>query len=396
MAITQRVREIEESATLAIAARARELKRSGVDVVSFSAGEPDFDTPTLIKEAAQKAIDRGETKYTATSGILELKEAICRHFREKKNVDYLPQEIIVSCGAKHSLYNAIMTLCEPGDEVLLPRPFWVTYLEQIKLAGGKPVILDCHPEALTVSAETIEKAITDRTTLLVLNNPVNPSGVVWPEKELLRILDLAIRHEFTVISDEIYDSLTYDGVEVACFAALNPEARQRTVVVNGVSKAYAMTGWRIGYAAGPREVIQAMGRLQDHMTSNPTSISQFAALAALNCPDSIVKDMVTAFDRRRKLMISYLSRLPDVRFPLPQGAFYVFTDFSSYLALQGASGPIGNSQRLTEILLEQAEIACVPGSAFGMEGYLRFSYATSEENIHKGMERLTKFLRNLT
>lgn len=395
MKTAKRVQEIDESATLAISARARELKRSGIDVVSFSAGEPDFATPDAIREAAHQAIENGQTKYTATSGIPELKEAISRHFQEKKEIDYRPQDIIVSCGAKHSLYNAVMTLCEPGDEVLLPRPYWVTYLEQIKLAGGKPVLMDCDPRTLVVSAETIEQSITPRTTLLMLNNPVNPSGVVWPEDELHRILDLAIAHDFMIISDEIYDCLTYDQARVRCFASLSPSARDHCIVINGVSKAYAMTGWRIGYAAGPREAIQGMGRLQDHMTSNPASISQYAALAAFDCPDSVMQEMVEAFDRRRKLMMSFLSELPGVRFPVPQGAFYIFADFSDYLEAAMGSGPIETSQRLAEILLEQQGVACVPGSAFGMEGYLRFSYATSDQAIRQGMERLISFCQNL-
>ena len=392
--LAQRVRNIAPSATLSISAKAQAMKRQGIDVISFSAGEPDFDTPGFIKEEAKKAIDSGFTKYTATPGTPELREAICEKLRRENGLSYSPQEVIVSCGAKHSLYNAVMTLCEAGDEVLLPVPYWVTYLEQIRLAGGKPVFVECEKPSLAPDLNVLERAITPRTRLLILNNPANPTGVVLSEEILAQIARIAVEHDLFVISDEIYEHLVYE-VPFPRSIATFPGMKERTVVINGVSKTFSMTGWRIGYAAGPREVIEGMARLQDHMTSNPTSVSQRAALAALRAPSSVVRDMVEAFNSRRKLMLSHLSEIPEISFPIPQGAFYVFVDFSKYCSGRFAGEPIGTSEHLAELLLEKAHIACVPGSAFGMEGYLRFSYATSEKAIEAGMERLKSFLQRI-
>lgn len=394
MRIAERVQQIEPSATLSISARAKAMKQEGIDVISFSAGEPDFDTPSPIKEEAKKAVDQGFTKYTPTSGIPELKEAICGKLLRENGLSYQKEEIIVSCGAKHSLYNAIMTLCNPQDEVLLPRPYWVTYAEQIKLAGGIPVILECHPETLVFSLEELKRKITSRTRLLLLNNPSNPSGVVL-EKEFLReIVEIIQHYDIAVISDEIYEHLVYEcefPVSIATF----PGMKERTVIVNGVSKTFSMTGWRIGYAAGPKEVIKAMEKLQDHSTSNPTSISQKAAIAALSSDTQLIQEMVEKFNQRRKLMVHALQEIPGVTFPVPRGAFYLFANFTPYLERKLEGTRIGTSLKLAEILLEKAHIACVPGVAFGMEGYLRFSYATSEANIEKGMLRLRDFLTKL-
>ncbi|WP_406614929.1 pyridoxal phosphate-dependent aminotransferase [Candidatus Caldatribacterium sp.] len=392
--ISKRVQMIAPSATLSISAKAQELKRQGVDVISFSAGEPDFDTPSFIKEEAKRAIDAGFTKYTPTPGIPELREAICEKLKRENGLLYSPQEVIVSCGAKHSLYNAIMTLCEPGDEVLLPIPFWVTYLEQIRLAGGEPIFVPCVKESLAPDLGALERAITPRTKLLILNNPSNPTGVVLDEKALERIARIAVEKDIYVISDEIYEHLVYE-VPFPRSIATFPGMKERTVVVNGVSKTFAMTGWRIGYAAGPRDVIEGMARLQDHMTSNPTSMSQKAALAALCCPSSVVREMVDTFNARRKLILHHLADIPHISFPIPQGAFYVFVDFSKYCQGRFAGEPIGDSVHLAELLLEKAHIALVPGSAFGMEGYLRFSYATSERAIETGMKRLKDFLKRV-
>jgi len=371
------------------------MRAKGLDVVSFSAGEPDFDTPLPIKEAAKKALDQGFTKYTPTSGTEELKEAICDKLSRENNLQYQKSEIIVSCGAKHSLYNAMMVLCNPGDEVLLPKPYWVTYLEQIKLAGGKPVLLDCHPQTLVFESEEIRKKLTLRTRLLILNNPSNPSGVVLDEEFLAQIAQIACENDLTVISDEIYEHLVYEGDFPRSIATF-PGMKERTIIINGVSKSFSMTGWRIGYAAGPEEVIQAMEKLQDHSTSNPTSISQKAAAHALRSDPSLIREMVRIFDERRKLMVQYLQEIPQVVFPVPQGAFYIFADFSPYLAHSFRGEKIRTSVRLAELLLEEAHVACVPGIAFGMEGYLRFSYATSQENIEKGMTRLRDFVLKLS
>ena len=394
--ISQKVSQIEPSATLTISARAKAMKKNGLNVISFSAGEPDFDTPQFIKDAAKLAIDQGFTKYTPTSGILELKEAICNKLDQENGLTYHPDEIIVSCGAKHSLYNAILTLCDPGDEVLLPIPYWVTYVEQIRLAGGIPVFINCDPKTLQVSWEEIVNKVTDKTWLIILNNPSNPSGIVWDIEILRKIADLAVEKNIMVISDEIYENLVYDGAQIKSIASFSQEIQSRTIVINGVSKTFSMTGWRIGYAAGLKEIIQAMGRLQDHSTSNPTSISQKAALAALQCEPQIIHNMVNTFNQRRLLMLQLLNEIPDITFPIPQGAFYIFADFSPYIGRSFNGQRINNSQQLAEILLEKALIATVPGSAFGMEGYLRFSYATSNENIAKGMDQLKDFIQNLT
>ncbi len=394
MQITERAKNIEPSATLSISARAKALQKQGRDIISFSAGEPDFDTPSVIKEEAKKAIDEGFTKYTPTSGIPELKEAISKKLEGENGLFYSPREIIVSCGAKHSLFNAILTLCNPGDEVLLPKPYWVTYLEQIKLAGGKPVFLEPSPATFTVGIEEIRKALTPYTRILILNNPSNPTGVVWEEEELEKIAELAKEQDLVVVSDEIYERLTYDGAKVRSIASF-PEMKERTIVINGVSKTFSMTGWRIGYAAGPQEVIEAMGRIQDHSTSNPTSISQRAAWRALQTDPCLVEEMVEKFNKRRKLIMQHLSEIPSVTFPIPRGAFYIFANFSSYLGKSFQGKSINSSLELAEILLEEAQIACVPGIAFGMEGYLRFSYATSEENIENGMKRLKDFINQI-
>jgi len=392
--LSERAQKIKPSATLSISAKAKAMKKSGLDVVSFSAGEPNFDTPLPIKEAAKQAIDQGFTKYTPTSGIPELKEAICEKLKRENGLHYTKEEVIVSCGAKHVLFNALMTLCNPKDEVLLPKPYWVTYYEQIVLAGGKPILLDCDPETLLVPLEEVEKNISENTKLLILNNPSNPSGVVWSQEALEKIAQLCKKHNIFVISDEIYERLVYDGEKVKSIASLEG-MKERTLVVNGVSKAFSMTGWRIGYAAGPQEVIQAMGRLQDHSTSCPTSISQKAALAALRCDASVVEEMVTAFDQRRKAMMQYLSEIPGVRFPVPRGAFYIFADFSAYIGRKFETTTIDSSLTLADLLLEKAHLACVPGIAFGMEGFLRLSYATSLENIERGMARMQEFFKKL-
>ena len=394
MQITERAKNIEPSATLSISARAKALQKQGRDIISFSAGEPDFDTPSVIKEEAKKAIDEGFTKYTPTSGIPELKEAISKKLEGENGLFYSPREIIVSCGAKHSLFNAILTLCNPGDEVLLPKPYWVTYLEQIKLAGGKPVFLEPSPATFTTGIEEIRKALTPCARILILNNPSNPTGVVWEEEELEKIAELAKEQDLVVVSDEIYERLTYDGAKVRSIASF-PEMKERTIVINGVSKTFSMTGWRIGYAAGPQEVIEAMERLQDHSTSNPTSISQRAAWRALQTDPCLVEEMVEKFNERRKLIMQHLSEIPSVTFPTPRGAFYIFANFSSYLGKSFQEKSINSSLELAELLLEKAQIACVPGAAFGMEGYLRFSYAASEENIENGMKRLKDFINQI-
>jgi len=394
--ISDRVSKIAESATLAITALARSMRAEGKEIISFSAGEPDFDTPECVREAAKKAIDDGYTRYTPTTGLPEVKKAICDKFAQENSLSYTLDQIIVSCGAKHSLFNAILAVCEEGDEVLLPVPYWVTYVEQIVLAGATPVPVGCREGTFEVEPDALRQAITPRTRALVLNNPVNPTGIVLQEHTLAEIAQLALRHSITVISDEIYEHLVYDQTRPPSIAALDPAMIHHTIVVNGISKTFAMTGWRIGYSAGPGEVIRAMARLQDHTTSNPTTISQIAAQAALQCPPEIIQSMVEAFDRRRTLMSTLMNALPNVAFPFPRGAFYVFADFRAYLGRRFCGNLLNSSFDLAQALLREAGVACVPGSAFGMEGFLRFSYATSEDNIESGMRQLGAFLEELT
>ncbi|MBE3519546.1 MAG: pyridoxal phosphate-dependent aminotransferase [Firmicutes bacterium] len=395
MKISERARAIGASPTLALDARTKELQKQGVDVVNFGVGEPDFDTPDHIKEAAIQAIRQGFTKYTPSSGIPELREACARKFREENGLDYKPDQILISVGAKHSIYNAIMVLCEPGDEALIPVPYWVSYPEMVKLAGAKPVYIQTTAETgFKVTPEMLSRAITPRTRVLILNSPSNPTGAVYTRKELSDIAEICLKHGIWVISDEIYEKLIYEGEHVS-FASLSPELLNITITVNGVSKAYAMTGWRIGYAGGPKEVIKAMGDLQSHATSNPTSISQKAALAALTGPTEPLERMRQEFKKRRDYIVERAAKMPGFRCQIPNGAFYIYPDVSGLIGKSLGARVITSSSVLAEILLEKARIAVVPGEAFGTSANLRFSYATSMERIKEGMDRLEAVLREV-
>jgi aspartate aminotransferase len=372
------------------------MKQEGIDVIGFGAGEPDFDTPAHIKEAAKKAIDSGFTKYTPASGMKELKEAICRKFENDNNLDYSPEEIIVSCGAKHSIFNAILTLCHEDDEVILPSPYWVSYPEMIKVAGAKPVILKATPENnFKITPQQLQEAITSKTKLLILNSPSNPTGMVYPKNELLPISKILTEKGIFCISDEIYEKIIYDGQAHISIASLTPEIKKLTIVVNGVSKSYSMTGWRIGYAAGPKEIIQAMSNLQSHSTSNPTSISQKAALAALEGPQEPLCNMVAEFVKRRDYMVERLNSIKEISCLKPRGAFYVFPEVSQIIGRIFKGEIIKDSVFLAEILLDEANVAVVPGSVFGADEYLRLSYATSMKNISKGLERIERLINKL-
>jgi aspartate aminotransferase len=396
MSISKRVNLISSSPTLAITARAKQMKQEGIDVIGFGAGEPDFDTPAHIKEAAKKAIDSGFTKYTPASGMKELKEAICRKFENDNNLDYSPEEIIVSCGAKHSIFNAILTLCHEDDEVILPSPYWVSYPEMIKVAGAKPVILKATPENnFKITPQQLQETITSKTKLLILNSPSNPTGMVYPKNELLPISKILTEKGIFCISDEIYEKIIYDGQTHISIASLTPEIKKLTIVVNGVSKSYSMTGWRIGYAAGPKEIIQAMSNLQSHSTSNPTSISQKAALAALEGPQEPLCNMVAEFVKRRDYMVERLNSIKEISCLKPRGAFYVFPEVSQIIGRIFKGEIIKDSVFLAEILLDEANVAVVPGSVFGADEYLRLSYATSMKNISKGLERIEGLINKL-
>jgi len=324
-----------------------------------------------------------------------LREAICAKFKKDNNLDYKPSQVLVSCGAKHSIYNAVEVLCDGGDEVIIPAPYWVSYPEMVNLAGGKPVILPTSIESMfKITAEQLEKSITPRTSLLILNTPSNPTGAIYTKDELKAIADVCVRHNVAVISDEIYEKLIYEGEHVS-FAAISPEAKEITVTVNGVSKAYAMTGWRIGYAAGPSVVIEAMANLQSHSTSNAASISQKAALAGLLGPQEALETMRLEFRKRRDYMVSRLNEMPGFKCLTPPGAFYVYPDVSAIMGRKLAGQLVADDTALADVLLEHARIAVVPGAAFGSKGNLRFSYATSMEKIEEGLDRLAEILKTM-
>lgn len=395
MKLSSRARSIGASPTLALDAKTKELIRQGVDVLSFGVGEPDFDTPSHIKEVAIEAIKAGFTKYTASSGIPELREAICEKLNKDNGLEYKPNEVLVSVGAKHSIYNAVMALCDDGDEVIIPEPYWVSYPEMVKLAGGKVVTVPTGiKQGFKITAEQLEAAITKKTSLLILNSPSNPTGAVYTEEELRKIAEVCVKHNISVISDEIYEKLVYDGKHIS-FASLGPEVKALTVTVNGVSKSYAMTGWRIGYAAGPKEVIAAMGNIQSHATSNPTSIAQKAAVAGLKGPQEPLEEMRREFEKRRNYMAKRLDEMPGWRCLVPQGAFYCYPDVSGVFGHKVKGKLVNDDSTLADILLDEGRVAAVPGIAFGTKGYLRFSYATSMKVIEEGMNRIAEVMKTM-
>lgn len=396
MILSKRASKIAPSITLAISAKAKQMQAEGIDVVGFGAGEPDFDTPEPIKEAAIAAIKAGFTKYTADSGIPELKKAISEKFKRDNNLEYEPTQILVSSGAKHSLFNAIFVLCDDGDEVLIPAPYWVSYEEQVKMAGANTVIVETQESNdFKLTPELFQKAITHRTKAIILNSPCNPTGTVYERDELAALAEIAVEHGIYVIADEIYEYLVYDGVKHYSLAALNPKVKDLTITINGVSKAYSMTGWRIGYAAGPKEVISAMANVQSHATSNAVSISQKAALAALQGSQVCIAQMVAEFDKRRQVIVAGLNNIKGFTCRTPKGAFYAFPNTSGVYGLKFNGKSINNSFALTEFLLDEARVAVVPGDAFGAPNYIRLSYATSLANIEKGLERIKKVIAML-
>lgn len=392
MPISKRAKSITASPTLAISARAKEMKAAGIDVIGFGAGEPDFDTPIHIKEAAKEAIDAGLTKYTPASGTLKLKEAICKKLKEENGLEYSPSECLISCGAKHSLFNIIFALVDEGDEVIIPAPYWVSYPEMVKMVSAKPRYVETTQiSGFKLEIERLKEAITPKTKLLILNSPSNPTGAVYSKEELEEIVRVVKEHSIFLLSDEIYEKLIYDGKEHFSPASFDQEIKERTITVNGVSKAYAMTGWRIGYAVGPSKIIKAASEIQSHTTSNPTSISQEAAYAAIAGSQEEVEKMRAEFDRRRKYMVERLNKMEGVSCPVPYGAFYAFANFSSFVG----TGKITDDCALSSYLLEEAKVAVVPGSAFGAPNYLRLSYATSFENIKKGLDRIQEATHKL-
>ena len=396
MKLAERIGQIKPSLTLAVDTKAKAMKKAGLDMVSFGVGEPDFDTPEHIKEAAIQAIRDGFTKYTPVSGIDELKEAVCFRFKEDLGLDYRPDEIMISCGGKHVLYNIAQALWGPGDEVIVPAPFWVSYPPMILLAGATPVVVPTREEkGFKLTPGELKAAITPHTRAIILNSPSNPTGSVYSRSELMALGEVITASDLTVISDDIYDKILFDHLSFSNLAMLGAGFKERTLVVNGVSKTYAMTGWRIGYLAGPKEVIGAINKIQSHSTSNPTSIAQKASVTALRGPQDFIRQMVSEFDRRRVYIAERLKSLPGVKVAIPQGAFYIFPNFSSYYGRKAGDRVIANSLDLADYFLEKAHVAVVPGAAFGEEECLRFSYATSLEQIEKGMDRLEKALKEL-
>lgn len=396
MKLADRVNKIQPSPTLAIDAKAKALKAQGVDVVGFGAGEPDFDTPANIKEAGKKAIDGGFTKYMPVGGADDLKDAIIAKMKRDHGLDYTRDEISVACGAKHSLYNISQALIQEGDEVIIPAPYWVSYPDQVVLAGGTPVFVETdEATAFKITAAQLEKAITPKTKALILNSPCNPTGTSYTVDELKAIGQVCLKHDFLIISDDIYERLLYDGLKFANIVQVVPELKPRTMVVNGVSKTFAMTGWRIGYACGPKELIGAMTKMQSQSTSNATSIAQKAAVEALNGPQGAVAAMVVEFEKRRTYIVERLNAMPGVTCFKSTGAFYVFPNFSGVYGKSFNGKAITNSSEFAAYLLEEAKVALVPGVAFGADKYARLSYAISMENIKKGMDRIEEAIKNL-
>jgi len=384
MNLSKRIDAIQPSITLGITAKAKQMKAQGVDVVSFGAGEPDFDTPDHIKAAASEAIKSGFTKYTPSIGMPELRQAICDKFAKDNNISFKPEQIVVSCGAKHSLYSILQVLCNEGDEVIIASPFWVSYPEMAKAAGAKPVIVQTElSEGLKLTPELLKNALTKKTKAIIINSPSNPAGIAYSADELKALSDVIMSSDAYVISDEIYEKLVYDGLRHTSIASISEDMLKRTFVVNGVSKSYSMTGWRIGYLAAPLEAAQAIKRLQDHSTSNPASISQKAALAAISGSQDCVETMKEAFLKRRDLMMSIIDGIESLSYVKPEGAFYLFCDISK-------TGM--GSMDFAEKLLDSKNVAVIPGIGFGWDNYVRLSFATSEENIKKGLERIKEFV----
>lgn len=393
MELSKKAMSISPSSTLAISAKAKKMKAEGIDVIGFGAGEPDFDTPEHIKEAAINAINEGFTKYTPASGTLELKQAICRKFKKDNGLDYSPVNIVISNGAKHSLVNAFQAICNPGDEVIIPTPYWVSYPEMVKLADAVPVFLETTEESgFKFTIEQLEKVVTEKTKAIVINSPSNPTGMIYSEELLRQVADLAVEKGIFIVSDEIYERLIYDGFTHTSISTLNDKVKDLTIIVNGVSKTYSMTGWRIGYTASNEKIAKIMSNVQSHATSNPNSIAQKAAEAALDGPQDDVDKMVSEFINRRDYMVQRINSIDGLSCIKPNGAFYVMMNISKLIGKELGGVRINGSDDFANVLLDKAKVALVPGSGFGTDIHVRLSYATSLENITEGLNRIEKFL----
>ncbi len=396
LTLSEKAKAVKPSSTLAITAKAKELRASGVDVVGFGAGEPDFNTPKNICDAAIKAIETGFTKYTPASGTNELKAAICKKFRDFNNLNYEPNQIVISNGGKHGLTNVFDALLNPGDEVIIPAPYWLSYPEMVKLSDGVPVFITGSKEnGYKITAKQLDDAITDKTKAFVLNSPSNPTGMVYSKEELEELAKVIVKRDIYVVSDEMYENLVYDGVKHVSIASLNDEIYKRTITCSGLSKAYAMTGWRIGYTASSPEIAKLMSAMQSHATSNPNSIAQYASVEALNGPQETVEAMCKEFDKRRIFMYEKIKSMPYVDVIKPQGAFYVFVDMSEALKKKYKGEALKSASDLASKLLNDYAVAVIPCADFGFPNHIRLSYAISLEQIEKGLKRIEDFLKVL-
>lgn len=387
--LSSRISMIKPSPTLAITMKANALRAEGRDIIGFGAGEPDFDTPANVKKAAIKAIENGFTKYTPVGGIDELKDAIIGKLQRDNGLEYRKSQIVASCGAKHTLYNLAQVLFDEGDEVIIQSPYWVSYPDLVVLAGAHPIVLETkEADGFKFNPKHLEKRINKRTKAVIINSPSNPTGMAYSREELEILAEVIVKRRILVISDDIYEKIVYDGFSFTNIASISDEIKNSTIVVNGVSKAYAMTGWRIGYAAGPEDIIAAVTKIQSQNTSNPTSIAQKAAVEALNGDQSIVGEMVSAFEKRRNAIVAALNDIEGITCATPQGAFYVFPNISGLFGRSYKGKKLTGSSSVADYLLDEAGVAVVPGADFGQDNFMRLSYATSMKNIEEGVKRI--------
>lgn len=392
--ISRKAGSIASSLTLAIDGKLKQMVADGIKVYGFGAGEPDFNTPGYIQDAAIEALKNGMTRYTAVSGTLELRKAICGKLKRENNLDYKPEQIIASSGAKHSLTNACATILDPGDEVIIPVPYWVSYTEIVKLNDGVPVLVETQQSnGFKMTGEEFRNAITPKTKAVLINTPNNPTGAIYSKEELQVIADIAEEKDLYIISDEIYERLTYDGKKHVSIATLGENIKDRTILINGMSKSYAMTGWRLGYLAANEKLIKAMSSVQSHAVSHPSSITQHASTVALNGPQDDLKNMVVEFEKRRTYMYDRMTAIEGVTCVMPEGAFYVYADISSFYGKEFCGEKLTGSLQFANLLLEKGHVAVVPGAAFGTDDFIRLSYATSMETIEKGIDKIESFLK---
>lgn len=392
--LSEKASKLSPSVTLEITAKAKSMKAKGIDVISFGAGEPDFNTPENIRKEGIRAIEEGLTKYTPASGIQELKEAVCKKLKRDNNLEYNTENIIISNGAKHSIYNALLAIINPGDEVIIGVPYWVSYPELVRLAGGIPVLVDTkESNDFKFTINDLQKARTNNTKAIILNSPSNPTGSIYSKDELIEIANWAVENNIFVISDEIYEKLVYDGKHIS-IASLNEEIKKLTIVINGMSKAYAMTGWRIGYLAAHKDIAKLINNIQSHTTSNPCSISQYASVIALNGDQNAVNQMKSEFKKRRDYMVETINSIDNLSCRMPKGAFYIMVNISKIKGKSIKGNIINSSLDLAKVLLDEGKVAVIPGIAFGNDNYIRLSYATSMENIELGLKRIKEIIEN--